>query len=141
VASFRKGRLELAADDPPTEEAPTQGIALQVTSEDFQTQYYAPIQAMLERDPGTALDNSRQIVQIGKRRADTIKFEPLDLTIGLVEERLPKAYGVRFADRPARPAGVRSYLGSDGIFVELGTSWTDEMMRREPQLRMRAGGS
>jgi hypothetical protein len=136
VASFKSGHLHLVADDPPADESETRKMDLSITTEEFMFDYYAPFRAMLEPGPDELQGEPAQIVTFENQRIEALRFEPLDLIVGLVESRTGRHAEANYL-RPARPASENSYLGEDGIFVELGSSWSDPMMELEPQLRSR----
>jgi hypothetical protein len=135
VASFNQGHLHLVADDPPADESESRKIDLPVTTEEFMFDYYAPFRAMLESHD-TPQGERAQVVTLKNQRIEALRFEPLDLIVGLVESQTGRHTDVNHL-RPARPASENSFLGADGIFIELGSSWSEEMMALEPQLRSR----
>ena len=136
VASFQHGQLRLVADDPPADESEARKVDLSITTEEFLFDYYAPFRAMLDPSPDELQGEPAQVVTFKNQRIEALHFEPLDLVVGLVENstgRHTEATDLR----PARQASENSFLGKDGIFVELGSSWNDAMMASEPQLRSR----
>jgi hypothetical protein len=123
VASFANGRLSLVADDPPVDESRSR-ISLELTKEEFRDSYYRPIRELLEEFP-------KERVRVAGRSIDVVRSESSDLLIGLVE---PDAIGAleNVADVEPDRSG---YLGPDGIYIELGASWADELMCEQPQER------
>ncbi len=137
VASFKSGHLHLVADDPPADESETRQIDLSITADEFMFDYYAPFRAMLEPSPDDLQGEPAQLVTFKNQRIEALRFGPLDLVVGLVESHIGRHTTEANYLRPARLARENSFLGGDGIFVELGSSWSDAMMTLEPQLRSR----
>jgi hypothetical protein len=127
VTSFSKGRLYLVADDPPPDRN-GKPLFWKVSGEQLRSAYYAPFLALFERYPS-------QIVRRRGRQLRTVRSEAADLIVGVVEEVVG---GVNVTQEHATPNAEeieRGFLGIDGVFVELGPSWNDELMHLEPQLR------
>ena len=133
VASFQKGRLVLVADDPPPDED-GERISIQVSEEEFRRTYYRPFEVLLATFPV-------QEERIGDHQVRVIRSESADLFIGIATEYVHAAKTPLVGDAVRRPtpalrdAEGRAYLGSDGIYVRLGESWSEELMRMQPQER------
>ena len=129
---FESSRLRLAVDDPEGEEDGSL-LDLPITSEMINHEYYQPFRAWLDRGDHVervAVGNSVYVV----------RSEPaLDLAVGLVEERYRGASTTVGTDtnQPIRRPVPDQFVGKDGILVELGSGWSSEMMRREPEHRVR----
>lgn len=127
VASFADGRLTLVVDDPATTTG-DEGVRWEVGQEQFREVYYRPFRSLFEKLP-----SKEEIV--ADRRIRTVQIDSSDLVVGLDEVRAREPAMERagaFADVEAEE---NSFLGMDGIYVRVGESWRDELMRQEPQVR------
>ncbi|MCH6485379.1 hypothetical protein MMG85_17645 [Pseudoxanthomonas sp. LH2527] len=130
VSSFNKGRLTLVADDPPIDEK-GEGLSLRVSKNEFRSTYYRPFEELL------ATFETRQ-EQIGGQEVRVVYSESSDLFLGLSQGEdgvIEQPAQVRRRREPIRDVQRNAYLGSDGIYVRLGASWSDELMSLEPQER------
>jgi hypothetical protein len=129
---FESSQLRLAIDDPEREEdGPL--LDLPITAEMIRHEYYQPFRAWLDR--GDHVER----VAVGNR-IYVVRSEPvLDLAVGLAEERYQGASTAVGADakKPIQRAAPDQFVGKDGILVRLGSGWSSEMMRREPEHRLR----
>ena len=134
VSSFDRGRLTLVADDPPSDEDGAR-ISLPVSKEEFRTTYYKPFEELL-----VAFPVRRE--RIGGEDVSVVYAESSDLFLGLSRDRVGGwdvgLLGPLGGREAIRDETASAYLGADGIYVRLGDSWSDELMRLEPQER-RAG--
>lgn len=131
VSSFDKGRLTLVADDPPSDQEGSR-LSLRVSKEEFRAAYYRPFEQLLAAFPV-------QRERIGEEEVSVVYAESSDLFIGLSQDRV-RGRGVELLGPQGGRNAIRNeagdaYLGSDGIYVRLGDSWSDELMRLEPQER------
>lgn len=127
VSSFSGGRLSLVVDDPPVDEKSSQRWG--ISKELFRSKYYEPFNSVLN-----AFEAHDEVIDGQEVRAVT--FEDSDLTVGLSLHMLDRGNDLPL--RRARSDPSRSaFLGVDGVFIRLGSSWSDEMMRLEPQSRVR----
>jgi len=127
VTSFTNGWLSLFVDDPPTSRT-RKPLNYKISDVELKAAYYAPFRALLEA-------NSRRREDIRGRRIDIVRLDSSDLEVGIVEElgadknpELPLVGSPQFA-------GDSEFLGIDGIFVRLGSSWGEDRMILEPQTR------
>lgn len=133
VASFHKGRLALVADDPPIDERGGE-ISLQVSKEEFRRTYYRPFENLLAEFP---VHEER----IDDHDVRVIRSESADLFVGIVDEYVQAAKVpltgevLRRATSAVRDSDRKAYLGSDGIYVRLGESWSEDLMQLQPQER------
>jgi len=132
--------LSVSWEDP--EEFDPNGPDLEIKLSAFFDAYYRPfITAFITAYESQLFPTDEQ--QINQQPFRTISFEQVDLKVGL-HERLFEAYtyaseysglfadlsiSTRDSDSPTR------YIGSDGIFVELGASWGEKNMQRQPARR------
>jgi hypothetical protein len=137
VSSFANGRLSLVTDDPAPKK-PQSKLRWQVTEDEFLAAYYQPFRAMFEQIP-------TRVEQISGRRVILVESDFADLSIGVAENALsaPDVNSLTADDEKksgehgviAEKSGEREFLGIDGVFVRLGASWSDGLMRLEPQVR------
>jgi hypothetical protein len=126
--------LSVSWEDP--EQLEPNSIDLDIDPALFFEQYYLPFFAAF---------NSQlfpiQVQTINQQPFRTIVFNQVDLKIGL-HERLFEGYTYAsrlFAELSLSTRGLETdeshYIGGDGIFVELGSSWQDNNMRKQPASR------
>jgi hypothetical protein len=119
--------LEVEWRDPSPDE--NARIDLDISSVDLRTAYYRPFIQMLEQRAEAAA-----VVVVDQREFQTIALPDADLMIGVDIETLTPA---RFTREPTRRVVEgRTTIGSDGILVKLGPSWSEENMQLEPQARV-----
>ena len=101
----------------------------------FFTTYYKPFASLLSEQRG-------QFREVKGYSFSTFYIEPADLTIGVLSEILRADNMVRVPTillkskiDTIREPSPHSYIGSDGIFIELGKTWTEENMRKLPNDR------
>jgi hypothetical protein len=107
----------------------------EVTENEFLAAYYQPFRAMFAQIP-------TRVEQITGRRVILVESDFADLSIGVAENALsaPDANSPEAADEKesgehggiAGKSGEREFLGIDGVFVRLGASWSDGLMRLTP---------
>lgn len=120
VAYFRKDELRTHWVDP--DEYDDNASDVEITREEFLTTYYAPLRA--------ALNDARvEEREDGLFRIRTIP--ELDVRLGLrVDVDIATRLG---AELPVNAGDDRAgFVGSDGILIELGASWSEDRMRRDP---------
>jgi hypothetical protein len=127
VTSFTNGWLSLFVDDPPTNKK-RKPLNYTISDTELKAAYYAPFRALLE-------GNSRRRENILGRRIDIVRLDSPDLEVGMVEEFIQDNNPKTPLVGSARLAGDGEFLGIDGIFVRLGSSWGEGRMILEPQTR------
>lgn len=130
VASFQKGRLALVADDPPIDEK-GERVSIDVSRAEFRNTYYRPFDELLATFP------IRQ-ERVAGYEVRAVHAVSADLFVGISDQYLEDSAVVlerigRQQRRALRDAEQNAYLGVDGIYVRLGESWNDELMRLQPQ--------
>jgi hypothetical protein len=127
VTSFTNGWLSLFVDDPPTDKT-REPLNFKVSDGELKAAYYAPFRALLGA-------NARRQEEIRGRRIDIVRLDSSDLEVGLSEELVSEASVAVLLKGDVQNAGSYEFLGIDGIYVRLGSSWTEDRMRTEPQSR------
>jgi hypothetical protein len=98
--------------------------------EEFRRTYYRPVNELLETFP------SRQ-ERIADVEVRAVYAESADLFVVISADLFERA--IVAPDRIGRAAlqdvNQNADLGGDGIYVRLGESWSDELMRLQPQER------
>lgn len=120
-AFFSADGLRFRMDDPEHQES-RPSRTLNITRDDFEHAYYAPIRDIISSRP------ARELV-LGRRKVRGVRVEEADLSIALIEQGAP----VNQAE--AVPHSADAYFGRDGILVQLGSSWSQANMRLQPHLR------
>jgi hypothetical protein len=118
------GVLRIDMDDPPANKTNEHSFKVNVTPDQFRTDYYKPF---------TDRKGSR-VKTVGDRRVRTTNLGDLDVTIGLDEGVLIPRGAVRRNHRTQYEDG-REFLGRDGVYVSLGTNWSEENMKKTPAAR------
>lgn len=119
IAHFVKQTLCVHLDDP--EGADEASFHLDISEEQFRRDYYRPFTDLLD-------ENRAEEIAVGGQRFRAVSVPGADLRVGLSED-------VRNVAEKRESGGM--LLGSDGVFVELGNTWSPEMMLREPPERQR----
>lgn len=127
VSSFSGGRLSLVVDDPPPSQKSSQ--RWEIPKDLFRTKYYEPLTSVLN-----AFEAHDEVIDGQEVRAVTL--ENTDLTVGLSLQMALRGDDVLHR-RPLSAAANSAFLGADGVYIRLGSSWSDEMMRLQPQSRVR----
>lgn len=142
----RDHRLSTHFEDP--DGSDLEALNLEISEDQFLLDYYAPFVSLLEQ-----ADGPLRREQYDDRVAVVVEFEDLDLKVGLdlavrdalrsraeIRERLvdllPDSEAPAKDEEFVEPNASKNYfVGSDGIAIELGPSWSDEAMLREPERR------
>lgn len=129
-AHFSSGILNIDWHDPSRDEE--QRADIDISKEDLQAAYYRPFERMLEERP-----DSVRTLRVAEREFRAIELPDADITVGVDPAVIARAR----AEGWRRPHGTfpetRSTIGSDGVLVQLGSSWDSETMQLEPQQRSR----
>jgi len=131
LAYFSAGNLQFAIQDPKGEHRRRKIPDLPLTKDALIKAYYRLFQAWLQEV------TSVQTEEIDGRRYRLLALPDFELSIGLpldLDERL-------IAREPAKDQHLRKdneFIGADGLFVRVGTVWSSEKMRMEPQARFRS---
>lgn len=127
VASFANGRLTLVADDPPTTTS-EKGTEWTIERDQFREVYYRPFKSLFE-------DRPTKEETVSNRRIRTVRLDSCDLVVGVDEMRINEPEYPEVGVLGAEVLDPRAFLGIDGIYVRLGDSWDEGLMRQEPQVR------
>jgi hypothetical protein len=136
VAHFYGNKLSVFLCDPPLAR---NGDEVPLDRSSFIETYYEPIADLVEEQ------GYEEEVAPGDR-ARLIRFESVDAEVGIEVDVLTTLraeaavnLGSRMTRREPRRAATRdqreTYIGSDGVVVRLGPSWSPEEMRRGPEER------
>jgi hypothetical protein len=131
LAYFSAGNLQFAIRDPKGEDGREKIRDLPLSKDALIRAYYRLFQAWFQEA------TSVQTEEIEGRRYRLLALPDFELSIGLpldMEERL-------IALEPAKEQRLREdneFIGADGLLVRVGTVWSSEKMRLEPQARFRA---
>jgi hypothetical protein len=124
---FAAGYLEFAMRDPREGRSDKRIPDLPLTKREFVSTYYRPFAALLGEN------RSAVHVELDGRGYRGVPFPEFDLFIGLADEQVDIRPTVKDT-----PRGVNNgFVGSDGVFVNLGPIWSAEKMRLQPQMRGR----
>lgn len=132
LAYFRSGVFHVHMEDPQEINEEASNLILPET-EEYTQHWYEPF-IDLVRSQGHTLrqEEGRQYI--------AVPFEVLDVTIGL-DKAILDSYERRMRIVPDRSNGgrlaqaERKFIGHEGIFVELGSTWNPERMLMEPYER------
>lgn len=105
---------------------------LNISADEYLSGYYAPIDALLASRPARVVASS---TELGEFRVYTARFDELDIAIGRIDTR---QQGLTPVIEPALEP--RRYAGPDGVWVELGPTWSEDQMRRPPRYRVASSG-
>jgi hypothetical protein len=120
---FSTNGLRFRMDDPERKKR-GQSRSLNITRDEFEHAYYDPIRGIV-----ASRGSDIRLVIAGKRYRGT-RIEEADIVIALAEQ------DIALTDKPeADLPSTDEYLGKDGVFVRLGSSWSEENMRLQPHLR------
>jgi hypothetical protein len=119
------GVLRVALDDPKGDERRIPDLPL--TPDLVMSSYYRPFKTRIER----ALTTKRE--ELRGEAFRVAHLPELDMWVGLSET--PPHPGGTVDQILAVDVGGREFIGPDGILVRLGTAWSDENMRLQPQER------
>ncbi len=131
LAYFAAGNLEFTALDPRQKKGEGKFGDLPLTRNEFLKIYYRPIQTWL----GETTEVRR--IRVGGQSYRVASFPEFDLSVGLSDEaerQLATAELVKHSSRIEH----NEFIGGDGVLIRLGTIWSDEKMRLEPQARGRS---
>jgi hypothetical protein len=137
LAHFGEGVLQCAANDPEETSKRSRRIDLPLSEEKLFEGYYRPFREWLREAPNARTESVRG------QRFVLAETPEVDLTVGVSEEivrgETPLRRRAQVAERGtvAEEEVDKAYLGADGVLVRVGTLWSEENMRREPQERSR----
>jgi hypothetical protein len=129
LAHFSNGAFTVNWVDP-SRERPKESVTVALSEEELEDSYYRPFEALLDETPERVEQR-----RINGEAFRMIRLEDSDLHIGLAA-RVPKQVVTR-RRRNSRHREGNLTIGTDGIAVELGSSWQSDVMRTEPQERTR----
>lgn len=122
LSYFEGGVLEVALEDP---EGTTERIPnLPLTPELIIESYYRPFRSRIEQTLAVGYEN------IQGQTFRVAHFPEIDMWIGLSETTTQPTTAQELG-------AAREIVGPDGILVRLGSAWSDENMRLQPQERQR----
>lgn len=128
---FSAGILQFAMRDPKGDSGKEKIRDLPLAKDDLLRAYYRPFQAWLQEATGV------QRIVINKRSYRMVTLQEFELSIGLsheVEEQLPLIQ----TSKEEHPSEDNEFIGTDGVLIRLGSIWSSEKMRLEPQARYRS---
>ncbi len=134
IAHFVNETLCVHLEDP--NGAGREALDLDISGTQFMRDYYRPFSDLVDQ-------NRAELLAINGRKVRVVEVPGADLRIGLSEEirdmvteeprkELPPEETIRRVDESRQ-----ILLGSDGILVELGKTWSPEMMSLQPWNRHR----
>lgn len=129
-AYFESSQLQLAIDDPEHDRRKKPLPDISITREMVTEEYYRPFQAWVE---GVG-PSERRIIN---DRAYFIRAAPeLDLVVGLdVDYRRHRAEGDPTPNDASDELRPSTYVGHDGVLVQLGPRWAENIMKKSPERR------
>lgn len=122
------GRLEVAISDPRDEQKKLPDLPL--TQELILNTYYRPLDSWM-----------REVARVEKEILGNDPYRvanlpDVDISVGL-PDRLPDLGGLESGLHVQRRGSADEFVGPDRLFVRLGSAWSPENMRLEPQERRR----
>lgn len=129
LAYFSKGTLRFAMRDPRGESGRGKIDDLSLTKDELLRAYYRPLQVWFQEATGV------ETVTIADRRYRLIALSDFDLSIGLPYE-LEEQLHLLEPGKEQHPSEDNMFIGTDGLLIRLGSVWTSEKMRLEPQARL-----
>jgi hypothetical protein len=132
---FEKGVLTVRWDDPDNYDQQAADIDLSIVG--LQINYYQPFLDLF--------DNQQENTRTGFLGQEPFRFleiEDADITVGMSVSVIEELESLQHTNRVLRIPDFTNVslhpntkIGLDGIFVELGNSWSEENMRLQPHLR------
>ena len=129
IAHFVNQALYVHFEDPAG--ADEESFDLDLSKTQFMRDYYRPFTDLVDH-------NRAESIEISGQRFRVVELPGVDLRVGLSEEMrdtVPDGTGkYLLPQKTPRPIeeSRRIHLGSDGIVIELGETWSPEMMSLEP---------
>lgn len=130
LAYFSAGILQFAMRDPKGDSGREKIRDLPLTKDALLRAYYHPFQVWLREATGV------QRIVINRRSYRMVALQEFDMSIGLsneVAEQLP----VVKLNKEQHSSKDNEFIGADGVLIRLGSIWSPEKMRLEPQARYR----
>ena len=129
-AYFESSHLHLAVDDPEEDRTQRPLPNIPISREMVTEEYYRPFTAWVE---GLGPTKQRSV---GNRTFIVREAPELDLVVGLdVAYRRRRFEGGPEAHEPSGELTSATYIGKDGILVQLGPRWTENIMKLAPERR------
>ncbi len=131
---FQRGFLEICWEDP--EDSSMEGYELDISLNDFLSDYYNPFIKLVH-----VKKHYSKIININDNEFEFIivNFKDIDIKIGIYNELIDHNYS-SIKDNAKQfmaysKKNENSKIGIDGVFIELGNSWIEEKMKKEPHKR------
>jgi hypothetical protein len=129
-AYFESSNLRLAIDDPEEDRTQKPLPNIPITREMVTEEYYRPFTAWVE-GPGRTEERG-----VGDRTFITRAAPELDLAVGLDKAyRLRRIEGGSNAHESLNQITPLTYIGNDGVLVQLGPRWAENIMKQAPERR------
>jgi hypothetical protein len=131
LAYFSAGNLRFAMRDPKGDSGREKIKDLPLTKDALLRAYYHPFQVWLQEATGV------QRITIDGRSYRMVALEQFDLSVGLSNEVTEQLPVVKPTKEQHSDKG-NEFIGADGVLIRLGSIWSPEKMRLEPQARYRS---
>jgi hypothetical protein len=131
LAYFSAGTLQFAMRDPKGDSGREKIDDLPLVRDTVLRDYYSPFQVWLREASGV------RRTKVADRSYRIVALPEFELSVGLsleVERQLPVVKPVK----EQHSSDDNEFIGSDGVLVRLGSVWSPEKMRLEPQARSRS---
>ena len=128
---FSAGNLQFAMRDPKGDSHRARIKDLPLAKDVLIGSYYRPFQVLLRE-----ATRVRKIIVNG-RRYRTVTLPDFELSIGLADDQVANQMAVVEPMKKRPSSGDNEFIGTDGVLVRLGSTWSSEKMRLEPETRYR----
>lgn len=123
---FSDGTLHIVAVDPEFDDSSEQRIELPLTKEQFFKGYYRPFKTWIKDAPDATHFEWRGT------NYKMVTIKSVDVSIALVEDVLENDK-LFFLGEPSKEGQI--FAAPDGLLVQIGSAWSRDNMKKEPQER------
>jgi hypothetical protein len=131
LAYFSAGTLEFAMRDPKGDSGREKTKDLPLLKDGLLTDYYRPFQVWLQEATEV------QRITVNDSNYNMIDLPEFELSIGLSHKAEQRLAIVEIA-KNQYVGKDNQFIGTDGVLIRLGSVWSPEKMRLEPQARYRS---